>query len=432
MEKRLFSYKLRLYYIVLLFIAAASNLFDYTVVNILAQDIKAEFRLSDAKLGLLTGTATGAVFLATALPLGYLVDRVNRTRLMAAAVAAMSLCTMGCGLAATYIQLFIARLGAGVGGSALGPAGTSIVADLFPEKRRTSAMSMVLLGGSVGGFLGLLIGGYLASSMGWRTAFVFAGIPGLIVTPLMLLTMREPPRMVTNVLVEKAATEAMPFGATLKMLAGNSVFIGMMAASVCMQFIGYVAGAWLPPFLIRAHHMSTAEAGGVAAVALSFGGAAGLLVAGMVCDLLRPRIRHVELKFMMAVLAISVPALLIAVLAPLKAVAVPALFLFGMFSSAAVPVTINIVQQVVGPYARGFAIALNTAAGMCLGLGIGVPLVGLASDYLTPVYGDKAIGHVLAGTSAMGVLAMVFLLLVFRLLSAADGIGKALTDQEMP
>ena len=417
--------RLRAWSIALLFAALAANLFDHTIINILAQDIKVEFGLSDAKLGLLTGTATGAIFLFTALPLGYLVDRVNRIKLIAAAVAVWSLGTMGCGLAGTYIQLFIARLGVGIGGSALGPAGSSVVADLFPDKKRTSAMAVVLLGGSVGGFLGLLVGGYLASTLGWRMAFVIAGMPGLVLAVLMLLTMREPPRVTTNVLMENAATEALPFGATLKMLTGNSIFIGMVAASVCLQSMLFIANAWLPPFLIRAHHMSTVEAGGFAALALSLGGATGLMGAGVICDLLRPRIRHVEIKFLMTALAVSIPAILIAVLASGRALALPAMFVFSMCSGSGLPVTINIVQQAVGPYARGFAIALNTSMGACLGLGMGVPLVGLASDYLTPTYGENAIGYVLAGTSLIGVLAMIPLLIVSRLLSNAETVGKS-------
>ena len=176
----------------LLFAAGALNIFDRQIVNILAQAIKVDLSISDAQLGLLTGTAFGLFYSVLGIPLGRLADRVDRVKLIAAAMAVWSVFTALSGVAANFTQLFVTRLGVGVGEAGSQPASTALVADLFAENRRASALSLLLVSTPVGSFLGLLLGGYVGTLWGWRAAFLVAGIPGVILALVMIVTSRDP------------------------------------------------------------------------------------------------------------------------------------------------------------------------------------------------------------------------------------------------
>jgi len=122
---------------------------------------QADLGLSDAQLGLLTGTAFGLFYAVLGIPLGRLADRVNRVKLMATVLVLWSGLTILCGMAGNFLQLLVARMGVGVGEAGSQPASTALVADLFEPARRTSAMSTLLVSASAGGFLGLALAGTL-------------------------------------------------------------------------------------------------------------------------------------------------------------------------------------------------------------------------------------------------------------------------------
>src|ERR1700730_32347 len=138
----------------LLFVAGALNIFDRQIVNILAQAIKVDLSISDTQLGLLTGTAFGLFYSVLGIPLGRLADRVDRVKLIAAAMALWSAFTALSAAAGSFAQLFMTRLGVGVGEGGSQPASTAVVADLFPDGRRASALSLLLVGTPIGSFLG--------------------------------------------------------------------------------------------------------------------------------------------------------------------------------------------------------------------------------------------------------------------------------------
>jgi predicted MFS family arabinose efflux permease len=382
----------------LLLAVGSLSILDRSIVNVLAQDIKSDLRISDSQLGLLTGTSFGVLYALLGLPLGRIADRVNRFHLIAAAVAVWSAFTALCGLAGSYTQLFAARAGVAIGEAGSSPASVALVTEIFPANRRASAMSVMLLGGSIGSFLGLLVGGLVGGHWGWRTAFLAAGLPGFVVSAVILAFMRDPspPGQRTTI----AAGASWP--AALRALLAGRRFVWLAIGHTCTTFMVYAGGAWLPAIFIRNHGMSTAQIGGYAAFAVGFGGALGTLGGGLACDLLRGRGRRPELKLLATTLGLSLITLLATILIPDRSTALAAMFLFNGFVFSYLAPSATLIQGEANSANRGFAQAICLSLSVILNLGAGLPLVGLLSDYLHPQFGPIALSYALGiGSTAM-------------------------------
>lgn len=389
----------------LLFMAAALNQFDRQIINILAQSIKADLRLSDAELGLLTGTAFGIFYAAFGIPLGWLADRFDRIKLIAGYLLVWSGFTALCGAAGGFSALFACRVGVGVGEAGAQPASTSLIPDFFGEERRVSAMSVLLVSGPVGHFLGLIGGGYLGASWGWRTAFVVASAPGAVLALIMMTCLRDPRRPVPATADHPAQPS---LRAALAALAARPRFYGLTLALLCSCMLVYGGGAWLPSFFIRHHGMPMREVGAVAALTVGLGGGIGTLGAGLLCDWLRPRTKHLEAKLLIAAFAMSLPLLLVTVFASDKSTALAGWFGFNVVAFAYQGPTISLIQDAAGPKYRAIALAVASTVAVILSLGVGIPLMGLISDRIAPYYGSASIGYALAAGVAVAAVVGAF------------------------
>ena len=175
----------------ILMFSCTLNFLDRQVINILAEPIKIEFRLSDAELGALTGLAFAAFHAALGLPVARLADRWDRAFVVAGSTIVWSLATIASGLTTTFGQLVAARMAVGAGeAGGIAPA-HALIADLAPPERRARALAFYSVGIPLGGLFGMVLGGFVLDSFGWRTAFVVAGLPGLLLGPLMILLVRD-------------------------------------------------------------------------------------------------------------------------------------------------------------------------------------------------------------------------------------------------
>src|ERR1035438_8941407 len=170
------------------------NFIDRQIVGILAVPIKAELHLTDSQLGLMGGLAFALFYTLLGIPIARMADRVSRTSIMTAALALWSLMTAVCGLTHSFAQLFLARVGVGVGEAGGVAPAYSLICDYFPSKERARALSVYSFGIPVGAASGIVLGGYITSLMSWRMAFFIVGLAGLLITPLLKLTVREPER----------------------------------------------------------------------------------------------------------------------------------------------------------------------------------------------------------------------------------------------
>ena len=179
----------------ILLVVFALNFMDRQILAVLAEPIKRDLALSDTQLGLLYGLAFAVFYSILGIPLGRLADRFDRARILTVSVALFSLMTALCGVAASYWQLLLARIGVGIGEAGTNPPSHSMIADLFPVDRRSTAMSIFALGPCLGVLLGFLVGGWFGQILGWRVAFLIAGVVGLVVAAAAHWLLRDPGRV---------------------------------------------------------------------------------------------------------------------------------------------------------------------------------------------------------------------------------------------
>jgi predicted MFS family arabinose efflux permease len=235
------------------------NFMDRQVMSVLLPQIQTEFALSDAAAGLLHGTAFALFYVTLALPIAHWADRANRVHITAAATAPWSATTALCGVARSFAELFLARVGVGAGEAGCSPAAYALLSGYFPPEKRSGAMAIDGAGIPLGCAVGLATGGLLAQTLGWRETFWIFGAPGLIVGAIGALYIKEPPRAV------QADAKSAGVVTVARELVRRRSFLHATFATALLAFAGFGAGTWVPSFLVRSHEMSV----GVIGVALA-------------------------------------------------------------------------------------------------------------------------------------------------------------------
>jgi len=234
--------------LILLLAVYTVNFLDRQIVSILAEPIKRDLHLSDTQLGLLTGLAFAIFYTFLGLPIARLAERSNRVTIIGVSLAVWSGFTVVCGLATNYTQLLLARIGVGVGEAGCTPTAHSLIADYVPKSQRASALAFFAMGTPLGSLLGSSLGGVMSDTFGWRTAFLLAGVPGLLLTAVVFLTLREPRKELSALararMAETQKTEG-SFGATLRYLARKRTFWLVAFGAATLAFIGYGNGAFV-------------------------------------------------------------------------------------------------------------------------------------------------------------------------------------------
>jgi predicted MFS family arabinose efflux permease len=377
------------YTLVILTLVYVSNSIDRTAMSILIEPVKAEFKLSDSQLGLLTGLAFGLTYALAGLPLGWLIDRVNRTRLLAAVVAIWSLCTAVCGLAQSYPALVMARLAVGASESAAAPTAMSMIADLFPKNRRSTAMGVFWTSTAFGTAISLVLGGVIAANYGWRAAFFVAGVPGLILAVLIILTVREPAR--ERDLGQGDAGPAPSLFQTLRFVCANPTvfhaFVGIGLASLAMSGVP----VWAASFLVRTQGFTLPQAGLMAGLGVGLFGALGSLMGGPVGDAVVRRwgVQALPAAPMVACVLACASGLVFALGSSLAVVAL-GFIVFEIVSRGFTAPAYAILVTGVEPRMRGVVVSAVQAVTNLIGYGVGPLVVGVVSDRVGGTHSLKA------------------------------------------
>ena len=339
----------RYYVLAILVLVYMLNFLDRQIIGILAAPLKAEFNLSDSQFGLLGGIAFASVYSTLAIPLAALADRASRVWIMTGALAVWSGFTALCGVAGSFGQLFLFRMGVGVGEAGGVAPAYSLIADYFPPNQRARALAGFAFGIPLGTAAGTLVGGLLAATYGWRTAFIAVGLIGLVLAPLLRLTIKDPVRGGTDApraFVAGAAPVApisvsdkvgrtaslimlglgagclilaglnhfagvavgsalvLAFGGMLALVIGISFWIAKKTASVVMpkpsfwllafgaassSVCGYGVAGWLPLFFMRSFDLTLAQTSWYYSGIALIGGLLGIWGGGMVADKLAKR-----------------------------------------------------------------------------------------------------------------------------------------------
>jgi MFS family permease len=398
--------------VVMTFLGYSVSFMDRQIVSVLIEPIKAELHLSDAELGLMTGLAFALFYCAMSLPLAALSDRFSRKRIIVASMAFWSVMTALFGFARTYPTLFLTRMAVGGGESAFGPAAFSMAADYYPRRNRSTAIGVIAAGSMVGTTCGLMLGGYVAEHLGWRTAMKLAAIPGIFVAVAYALIVREPRRGQSEVVAGVSLKTP-----TFSSLAHFPAYLLMVASAVVGMFVLLACVHWCPAYLIRTHHMTEGAVGALLGPVLGGVGAASLAAGGFAADAFsRNDIRWTAWCPAIAALA-GVPVLALAFYTDDQSTAVA---LFGlayfavMFQCA--PIT-SAIQSLVPPTLRARATAVYMLSTTLVGAGLGPTLVGFLSELYGPGFGQESLRHALLTMTPILVGSPLLLVLAAPLLA---------------
>lgn len=365
------------------------NFLDRQILGILAGPIKAELKLTDGQLGMLGGLAFAILYSTLAIPLAMLADRTSRSWVITVSLAVWSGFTALCGLAGNFTQMFLCRLGVGVGEAGGVAPSYALISDYFPVGERARALAIYSLGIPLGSAAGVLFGGYIAQTVEWRTAFIAVGLAGLLVAIPFRLIVREPVR-------EKSATDTIPMRAVFGLLTAKPAFWLLAFGAASSSLCGYGVAFWLPSLLQRSFDLDLIGAGQFLGAVLLIGGVAGVLAGGWLGDRLGGGDKASYARVPAISYWIGAPLFIAGVLSDSVVVA----FLLFVIPQALVYVwlapVLTAVQHLVPAHMRATASAMFLLINNLIGLGLGSWLVGMLSEGLTPAYGNEALRYSIA------------------------------------
>jgi len=388
----------------LLTLAYTLNFLDRQILGILLVPIQRELGASDTAMGMLAGLYFALLFTLAGIPIAHWADRGTRRDILALGLAVWSGMTVACSQAAGFTQLALARIGVGLGEAACLPAAHSLIADLYPREHRTNALAVFSSGIHLGTLCAFVIGGWVAANHGWRTAFLVAGLPGLVLALALRFCLREPTRRDALPVVARSALR----GGVVELFR-NKRFLLLAGGATCTSVVGYGYMLWSAAFLARVQHMPEDEIGLWLGLVCGLGGALGTLGFGALAQRLARRDPRWQLGLVALALALSIVFYAGYVLSESRTPALASLLAAQVCAASWFGPVFAATQDVVRPERRALAAAVLLALVTLLGLGLGPTLVGIGNDLLRPTLGELSIARSLLALLAFEVLAVWFL-----------------------
>ncbi len=399
----------RAYVMFILVVVYTFNFIDRQIIGILAVPIKADLALTDTQLGLMGGLAFALFYTALGIPIAMLADRSNRTWIMAIALTLWSAMTAICGTVQNFWQLFLARLGVGVGEAGGVAPAYSLISDYFPPQQRARALSIYSFGIPIGSALGIVFGGIIASKIDWRYAFFAVGIAGIFIAPFFKLTVAEPERGQFDPNYTKASPPALRD--IIRKLVHKPSFWIMSFGAACSSMMGYGLFFWLPSFFVRSYSISLIDASLFYGAILLVGGLAGIWLGGSLADRFGATKRGAYVVIPALAFVATVPFYVVAILSPNLTTTFFAMLIPTALGLVWLGPVLAAIQHVVPPNMRATASAIFLFINNLIGIGAGTVAIGILSDNLQARYGDDSLRYaILAGTSFYVLAAMLFFL----------------------
>ena len=390
------------------------NYVDRQILSVLIEPIKRDLGVSDTAMGLLSGIAFALFYTSAGIPIARLADRGSRRNVISVGVVVWSAMTALSGLAQSFAQLALARVGVGCGEAALSPASHSLITDYFPPERRATALSIYNIGGNLGIMLGFIAGGFIGEAFGWRIAFLIVGLPGLAAALLARLTIREPLR---GAMEARQAESVVPSAREVfRYMWGLRSFRHLSLSAAFYAFAAYGFVVWGATFLIRVHGMSLSESGLWMGLIQGVGGGVGTYVGGRLCD----RLGAQDARWMVWIPALggalSLPLLAVFLFWPGKLGALAGYAPAMMFSVFFVGPSYALTQSLAKLRMRAQASALVMFVMNLIGLGIAPLAVGALNDAMQSRFGAEAVRYSLMVTGTASLWAITHSLRAARTL----------------
>jgi len=389
---------------------------DRQVVTLLLEPIKHEFALSDGSLGFLAGLCYAVAFAAGGVPLGLLVDRVHRVRLLALLIAVWSGLTALCGLAGSYLWLVLARIGVATAESGATPTNLSVLSDYFGPKRRPMAVGVYMMGPHLGTVIGFAVAALVAQHWGWRAAFFVAGLPGLLLAALVLGSVREPARGGSEPQAGPGAAEepVPPLRTTLALIAGQRAQRHAIAGVVLAMCVAAGLAAWQAPFLVRSFGVDLKAVGLSLAFAVATCGAAGAWLGGWLAARVGRQDAARVPRLTAASIALTIPAALCAIFAGSFPQAIAGFALQNFFVAMSAASGYGLCLSLSGVRTRGATMGLLQVLSNVVGYGVGPQLVGLLSDHLPQAAHGGSLVYAMALLNLISLWALAHMLIAAR------------------
>lgn len=382
----------RSYVIAVIWLVMLLRFVDLQIIAVLLESIRAEFRVSDTQLGLLSGFAFALFYGTLGIPIAWLADRYNRRNIIAAAVGLWSAMTAVCGLAQSFLALLLARVGVGVGEAGGAPPSYSLISDYVRPEKRGTVFALLNSSVPVGLFIGFLVGGWVNEYHGWRAAFMVVGLPGIAMALLVRFTLREPPRGHSE---QRTAGAPSPLSETLRYLWSVRAYRHLVLATSIFTLGAYGTGIWVPSFFVRVHGMNGGEVATWLAFIYGSGGALGVVLGGVLADrLAAARGDRRWYVWLPAIASVSI---------------MPFSFLVYLWPDAYQAMLLQLgtttlmyswmgpaygtVQSLAGVERRAMAAAINMLVVNLISLGLGPLIVGVASDYFNAHFGTESLRY---------------------------------------
>ena len=383
----------RNYTLAMLVAIYASSHVDRQIVSILAESIKQELLLSDTQLGFLIGLSFAIFYATLGIPIAILADRYSRRNIIAISVIIWSGMTALCGLAGSYVQLALARIGVGIGEAGSSPPSHSMISDLYPPEKRATAMGIYAAGINVGVLLGFLVGGWVDEWYGWRMAFFVVGLPGILLGLLMFFTVQEPTRaQAPKPMPKNIFTEVWE---TFKIMMAIPSLRHIVIGTTLVVFVGYGALYWNGVYFRRILGLSAGETGTVLALIGGVIGGIGTLSGGWLADRLA---QHDKRYYVWLTAGVKLAILPVAYWYYLTTDVLTAILLTtitSFFGGFYLSVSFALNQSLLPPARRALGSALLLFCINIVGLGFGPQLVGILSDYFSTDYGTDGLRYAL-------------------------------------
>jgi MFS family permease len=408
------------YAAIILMLANTLAFVDRQALALLVQPIKNDLQVSDTAMSLLYGLSFTLFYVAVGIPVARLADRSNRRNIVALAVFVWSGMTALCGLARSFPMLFAARIGVGAGEGGLSPAAYSLLADYFPKNRLPAAMGVYQMGIYLGGACALLIGGLVSTVIppneeimlpvigalkGWHVVFLALGIPGLLLSAL-LLTVREPARQ--GVALDAPKIPLPQFFAHIGKR--KRAYLGIAFGFALMIFVGNGTGAWIPAFLERKYGWTTADIGASYGLIVFFCGTSGALAGGFFASWLRGRgYERANLQTALIGFVTLVPVTISFPLMPTAQLALVLIGIMNFFAGFNFGGGLATLQEMTPNRMRALLSAMYMLTINIIGAALGPTAVALITDFW---FGDpqrlpEAIALTCAVASPLSVVALL-------------------------
>ena len=361
---------------------------DRGVISVITEPLKAEFQLSDKQVGLLSGMAFSVTYATAVMPLGWLVDRMNRRMLLSLSVTIWSVLTAICGASTSFITLSIARMGVGAAEAPTAPTSLSLIADTFPLKLRNTAVSLFLAGAGCGALLQFVVGAWLLTHFGWRTVFLVAGGPGILLGALLYFTTHEPERGAFEAPGSEAKESAKHASKTIDVLRGiigNPALCFAIPAIMIATGVFYSLVMWTTSFLVRVHGMSVSA--GAVWTGMGFGLCLtiGSLLAGPVADRFSGGDQRKLALIPAAATFVAAIAGIVLTMSNVLTVALGGLAVLGFMAGFYLGPGYSIILSLSVPNERGTTMALTKLITTLVG--------GSAITFITGAISDAVGGH---------------------------------------